>query len=309
MSITYRSISDMNECIIRNLHKFPHDADLIVGVPRSGMLPANLLALYLHKPFTDIDSFIEGRVYSSGSRSDFFQLNNSKKVIIIDDSYKSGDAYTKVQEKLKSLQHPEKYSITYGVVYTSTPGTKIVDYWCEVIDSDRCFQWNLLHHKSIIKNSCFDIDGVLCPNPPVDDDGPQYLKYIKSAPALYIPSVEIDTLVSCRLEKYRAETEKWLKAHNVHYKHLFMLDLPNKSERIKWGKHGEYKAEIYKKSGNILFIESSLAEARVIKQIAHKDVFCTETFEMMNANSPQDKAVHVLRRIKNLIKKVIRIQK
>lgn len=57
MYIEYRSIVDMNNIIVKNLQKLPHDIDLVVGIPRSGMLPANLIALYLNKPFTDIDSF------------------------------------------------------------------------------------------------------------------------------------------------------------------------------------------------------------------------------------------------------------
>ena len=39
----YKSFSDLNSAIIRNLHKFPHDIDIVVGIPRSGMLPANLV--------------------------------------------------------------------------------------------------------------------------------------------------------------------------------------------------------------------------------------------------------------------------
>ena len=45
--MNYRSISDLNNIILQRLSILPRDFDLIVGVPRSGMLPANLLALYL----------------------------------------------------------------------------------------------------------------------------------------------------------------------------------------------------------------------------------------------------------------------
>ncbi|RUU06821.1 phosphoribosyltransferase, partial [Mesorhizobium sp. M7A.T.Ca.TU.009.01.3.2] len=34
----YRSISDMNDAIVRGLHRLPRDIDLVVGVPRSGVL-------------------------------------------------------------------------------------------------------------------------------------------------------------------------------------------------------------------------------------------------------------------------------
>ena len=45
--MNYRNIDDLNHCILQHLSILPRDFDLIVGVPRSGMFPANLLALYL----------------------------------------------------------------------------------------------------------------------------------------------------------------------------------------------------------------------------------------------------------------------
>ena len=42
----YRNIADLNRVILKRLNILPRDFDLIVGIPRSGMLPANLLALY-----------------------------------------------------------------------------------------------------------------------------------------------------------------------------------------------------------------------------------------------------------------------
>ena len=60
--MNYRSLNDLNSTILKQLHLIPRDIDLIVGVPRSGMLPANLLALYLNLPYTDIHSFMNGYI-------------------------------------------------------------------------------------------------------------------------------------------------------------------------------------------------------------------------------------------------------
>jgi adenine/guanine phosphoribosyltransferase-like PRPP-binding protein len=49
----FRSISDLNNCIVASLIKVPRDVDLVVGVPRSGRLPATILALYLTTSPTD----------------------------------------------------------------------------------------------------------------------------------------------------------------------------------------------------------------------------------------------------------------
>lgn len=289
MYINYRSVGDMNESLIKNLYKFPHDIDLVVGIPRSGMLPANLLALYLNKPFTDIDSFIEGRIYSSGERGAYIDRSKSQKVLVMDDSISSGNALNKARTKLQSfINENSKVEILFGTVFATSNSKHLIDYYCELIDGARIFQWNLFHH-GMIEHEIFDIDGVLCPNPPVDDDGPKYLEYISNAPVLYKPTVKIDHIVSCRLEKYRTVTEKWLADNDIKYNKLTMLDFKTKEERIAWGKHGEYKGKIYKESDDVLFMESSLSEAKEIFRISHKPVFCIENFMMINDESTYNK--------------------
>ena len=290
MYLNFRSVGDMSKAILSNLSRFPHDIDLVVGIPRSGMLPANLLALYLNKPFTDIDSFIEGRIYSSGERGAFIDKSKSSKVLIMDDSICSGNALQKAKAKLGDFtERNPQIKLLFGVVFATTKSKELVDYYCEIIDGARIFQWNLFYHSGIIPQSIFDIDGVLCPNPPIDDDGPKYLEYISNAPILYKPTVKIDQLVSCRLEKYRKITEKWLSNNGITYNKLIMLNLKTKEERIAWGKHGEYKGKIYKNSNDILFVESSLSEAKEIFAISNKPVFCTENFMMINKKPSSNK--------------------
>ena len=287
MYFEYRSIEDMNKGIVSNLFKFPQNIDLIVGVPRSGMLPANLLALYLNKPYTDIDSFLEGRVYSTGQRGKYISKTDRSVVLIIDDSVSTGYAICKVKEKLKNKSL--EYNFIYSTVFVAPGSEHLIDIYCEVVHLPRVFQWNLFHHKQFVNNACFDIDGVLCVNPPIDDDGEQYISYLKDAIPYIIPSHEIDTLVTCRLEKYREITENWLNTHHVRYKHLIMLNFNTKAERISWGKHGEYKGQVYKDSKNLLFVESSLSEAMKIAEVSNKIVYCTENFQMIYPHKTYNK--------------------
>lgn len=305
MNIEYKSIADMRLAILHNLHKFPHDIDLVVGIPRSGMLPANLIALYLNKPFTDIDSFVAGRVYSSGERTKFSGEYKSGKVLIVDDSIALGVALGKAKENLANNPSLSDLTLIWSVVYASGEGADKVDVYCEKTGLYRVFEWNIFHHPHFIPHCCCDIDGVLCPNPPIDDDGPLYTEYISKAPILYKPTRKIDTLVSCRLEKYRSITEEWLHSNGIEYGKLIMLNFKNKEERIAWGKHGVYKGEYYKKSDNILFIESSLGEAKDILRVSGKPVFCTENFEMLNNETVSYKTHSKIKKIKAFIKKLI----
>lgn len=308
MNIDYKSIADLRLAILKNLYKFPHDVDLIVGIPRSGMLPANLLALYLNKPYTDIDSFIEGRIYGSGERNKFDKDYSINKIIVIDDSIAKGVAINKAKHKIEQCKLPQ-IEILWAVVYAAAESINEIDIYCEKTGLYRLFEWNLFHHPHFIPHCCCDIDGVLCPNPPIDDDGQQYVDYISKAPVLYRPTRKIDTIVSCRLEKYREITEKWLHINRIEYNKLVMLNIKTKEERIAWGKHGEYKGIIYAKSKNILFIESSISEARTIVKIAKKPVFCTENFEMINDETLSYYVTSSYAKLKKRIKKIIKHNK
>lgn len=267
--MNYRSFADMNTAIVANLHKFPHDVDLVVGVPRSGMLPANILALYLNKPFTSVEQYSNGVIYANGSR--LIDRSEIRKILVVDDSVSSGSAMTAAKELLNGTP-AEK---VYAAVYVTPKGSRLVDIYCEVVKQPRLFQWNVFNTQRI-EHAMFDMDGVLCADPAIDDDGEQYIREITNAKPLYIPKYTIDTIVTCRLEKYRAITEKWLQDHGVQYKHLVMLDLPTRSARLKWGRHGKWKGERYAQSNNTLFYESSLHQARQIKTVTDKPVFCTE---------------------------------
>jgi uncharacterized HAD superfamily protein/adenine/guanine phosphoribosyltransferase-like PRPP-binding protein len=276
----YRNIANMNEAILKRLNILPRDFDLIVGVPRSGMLPANLIALYLSKPFTDIHSFRNGHIYKSGERGQFIDVKEFKKILIVDDSIASGSAMIKAKELVSEVS--ADFDISYCAVYVVPGKEKLVDYYFETVPLPRYFQWNILNH-TVLEKSCFDIDGVLCVDPTEDqnDDGPKYRDFILNADPLYIPKAKIGVLVTSRLEKYRAETEEWMRKNNVKYDKLVMLDLPDMKARQKANNHGAHKANTYKNSAYSLFFESSLSQALEINRITGKPVFCTENFEMI----------------------------
>ncbi|WP_435263109.1 phosphoribosyltransferase family protein [Tenacibaculum sp. nBUS_03] len=275
----YRDINNLNDIILKKIDIIPRDIDLIVGIPRSGMLPANLIALYLNLQYVDIDSFINGTLYDTG-----YRIKNVpkeiKNILIVDDSIGSGKAMQKCREKLKRLK--VNYNIKFCVIYASPEKKNDVDYFFEVVPFPRYFQWNIFNHIDLAK-TCFDIDGVLCPDPTSNqnDDGKEYLEFIKNTPPLYPPGRMIGSIVTSRLEKYRKETEEWLSKNNIKYQELHMLNLPTKEARQKANNHAGFKASIYKSSKYNLFIESSLRQSLAINKICKKPVFCTENFKMI----------------------------
>lgn len=275
----YVTIAELSDMIRQNLWKIPHDIDLVVGIPRSGLMVANIIALYLNKRLSDLDSFIEGRIFACGeNRVSMVSTDQVKRVLVVDDSVHSGTALNKAKRKISHLT--EIYSFFYFSPIVTTTGKQSVDAYSETIDDERIFEWNLFHHPQI-NNSCLDLDGVLCKDPIIDDDGEQYKNFILTTPPLFLPTTTIDTIITCRLEKYRSLTEEWLRQHNIQYNNLIMLNLPTRESRLSWGKHGEYKGDYYKNSSNNLFIESSSVQAQIIASISRKPVICIESNKLV----------------------------
>lgn len=283
--MNYRTVSDMNQVILNRLHILPRDFDLIIGIPRSGMLPANLLALYLSKPYTDIDSFINGHIYKAGERGDFFDIKSFHKILVVDDSVSSGSALAKCKNKLEPLA--KDFDFSYCAIYVIPEKKNLVDYYFDAVPLPRYFQWNILNH-TILQKTCFDIDGVLCvdPDDSQNDDGERYIDFLLNAKPLFTPTCQIGTLVTSRLEKYRPQTEEWLRKNNIKYKKLVMSPHKTMEERQRANSHAINKAAEYKSPEYALFIESSMSQAVEINRITGKPVLCTENFEMIfNARS------------------------
>ncbi|MDS0294258.1 phosphoribosyltransferase family protein [Halogeometricum luteum] len=280
--MNYRSVAELNRGARRLSQKVPRGVDLVVGIPRSGLLAANLLCLNLDVPMTDVEGLCEGRVLQTGHRYDGeASFDDVERVLVVDDSVDSGRQMreTKAQLAEKNLD----FDIEYAAVYVSSKGHQFVDYWVDVVDKPRVFEWNVMHHPDL-KHSCVDIDGVLCRDPTREenDDGPRYREFLQSVEPRVVPTETIGWLVTCRLEKYREETEAWLNEHGVEYENLVMMDHPSKEARQRAGNHAEYKANVYRNTDTKLFIESSPKQAAVICERSKQPVLCYETNELMN---------------------------
>lgn len=296
----YVTIDNLSQMIRSNLWKIPHDIDLVVGIPRSGMVPASIIALLLNTRLTDIDSFTENhRIYSNGlSRGEYVRKHDIGKILVVDDSINRGQSLLNAKQKLQAISD-KGYDFLFCAPIATSQGASMVDIFFTIIDDTRVFEWNILHH-SILGNACVDIDGVLCLDPEEDDDGEKYRTFLQTATPLFLPTCKVDTLISCRLEKYRTLTENWLMQNDVKYNQLIMLDLPDKASRLAWNKHGAYKGEYYKQRTDcVLFIESSMQQAKIIAEISNKAVFCIETNTLTQVTPSISTKKRVLHAIRN----------
>lgn len=277
----YKTYQDLSHTIRTNIYKLPENLDLIVGIPRSGMIPAYMIALCLNKKACSLDEYLLGINPHKGERALNEELIADKRnILIVDDTIHSGVSLNKVKERLKTKDTSHDI-IYFCAIYARDESKLLVDYYFETLSLPRMFQWNYLN-ISWNSKSCFDIDGVLCvdPEPWQNDDGNKYRDFLINAKPLFIPTFKIKALVTSRLEKYRPETEYWLAKHNVQYEKLYMLDLPSKEERIRLKAHASFKAEIYKQIEDAeIFIESNPKQAQEIAMLAKKPAICVETDE------------------------------
>jgi len=276
--MNFRSLDDVTAIIRANLHRLPRDLDAIVAIPRSGLIPASVIALHRNVMLTDVEGFVAGRAFAPGITREKPTLRADpstwNKVLLVDDSVFSGRTFDAVREHLRTAG--TRAQIITCAIFGTRPAHDGVDFVLDVCERPRIFEWNLFHHQHL-SQCCVDIDGVLCvdPLPEENDDGQHYAQFLKSAAPLLVPSVRVGTLVSSRLERYRAETENWLARHGIVYDELRLLNLESAEERRRSKPYAEFKASVYKsKPQHLLFIESNLEQAAKIAELSHRAVLC-----------------------------------
>ncbi|MBY8082155.1 hypothetical protein KW484_13400 [Vibrio fluvialis] len=279
--MNFKTISDVSNLIDSKLHVFLEKKyDLIVGIPRSGLLVGSIVSLKLNLPIVSFQEFMNNSAVKVGitrnSKVSLSLAHDAKKVLLIDDSYNSGRSMEKILKELSEI-NLDNIEIDTAVIYTSQKKMDDVDFFLEYVPQPRAFEWNLFHSK-VVNKILFDIDGVVCVDPTdkENDDGNEYKKFLLTAKPKHIPSHQVKGFVTSRLERYRPETTKWLSDNGIEFQSLIMSNHESAEQRKKANDHGYHKGIIYKDSDAILFIESDSKQAREISKISGKNVYCID---------------------------------
>ena len=271
--MNYTSIADLANTIRLNAYKVPSDVRLIVGVPRSGMMAALMLGEILHKPVIDLYGFLRSQTPFVGSRGKHMRVDG-RKVLVLDDTVYSGRSFARVRTEIGMRDN-----VIYGCVYAEgKDATQMVDVFFENnYDKNEelwhLYEWNILHHgEKLSSRTMFDLDGVLCADPPDERDTDAYEAYIENATPMVLPTTPIGAIVTFRKEKYRAITEAWLNRYGIEYGALYMAtdDYWRNEQEAAAYKHYRYAASKWAK----LFIESSAKQAEIIAKTTGKPVWC-----------------------------------
>ena len=248
----------------------PMEYDVIVGVPRSGLFIANIMASKLGKPLSTPDLIIQKKVWMSSQVS---SPNNFDKILLVEDSAGVGRQIHSAYDLIRKYLPDSK--ITKASLIVTPEGRKHFDLYYKVIPWPMLSEWNIMHYK-IFNTVAFDIDGVLCEDyfATSDLDENLYKKWLLTAKPFLIPAYEIDYVITNRLEKYRPETTKWLEEHKVKYKKLIMWDIKKKEDRI--GLYAEHKVKMVIDLEPDYMIESNAHIAKTIHERTYIPVVCTE---------------------------------
>jgi adenine/guanine phosphoribosyltransferase-like PRPP-binding protein len=271
--------------ILNLIAKIPPDITAIAGVARSGLSAATMLSMYLHLPMVTIRQTMNDVVQTGNG----WRLGGTKhvnprteKILVVDDTVMTGNSL----KAIKPLIDREFGNAVYAAIYVNPKALQKPDIWSVDLPWPHILEWNVFN-SILSPSAAMDFDGILCHDcpPGSDDDGPKYLEFIRNAMPLYVPRrCPIPLIVTARIEKYRADTEDWLRRHGIRWNRLVMHPAATLAER-RCDNIAAYKARHYSAwaakhkatPGPIIFFESEDGQARKIATLSKLLTICPHT--------------------------------
>lgn len=253
----------------------PPDIDALVGISRSGMIVAPLLASSLHVPLYCASEDKGVFCCGGGWRATRLDPTPPKRVLLVDDTSCTGRSMEKLLPWVRVAFIGA--AVETAVVYATPETAADLTYMAKELPQPHYLEWNFFN-SGFINSSAFDMDGILCEDVPLesDDDGEAYAECLRTIRPKYMPRRQpIPAILTGRLEKYRKLTTDWLIAHGIAAVRLIMWPWTFQ-DRARPGALVRWKAEQYGRMALPLLIESDPRQAEPIAAIAGKSVLCPE---------------------------------
>jgi orotate phosphoribosyltransferase len=248
----------------------------VFGVARSGMIPAAAIACAMSAELWTIDIHSRKiREAGTGFRMGAVAVPDDAPSLIVDDSAYTGRSLEDAAAAVSALDcRPLKCA-----VYTSPKMTRKLDLFAAVL-REHVFEWNV-GAAPYSDSLGFDLDGILCRDftEAEDDDGPRYLETMRSIRPSPIRIRRPASIITARLERYRAETEAWLRRHGHAWRSLDLGPWSSPAERT-FEAIVEWKAERIVSRNLSTFVESCPHLALALHQRTGRTVACPATREL-----------------------------
>lgn len=282
----YVRTAELAAATVKLIPQIPRDVMGVAGIPRSGMLPASILASHLHVPLYECVPNSGLRRITNGIRGHGFHVDKQSQgpILIVDDTIYSGFA---MRSARNGMGERKAY---YAAIFVRPSKASEVDFFAEILPSPHLLEWNLWSsgmtcgtaaNPSFLGGLATDLDGVLCEDFLRDgDDTPagdeRYRRaLIDARPLVTAGLYPIPLIVTYRLERFRAETEDWLRRNRILWDKLVMH--PAERFRDRNFVVPQLKIDAYAESPCSLFVESDSAQAMVIRQATGRPVLDMET--------------------------------
>jgi len=133
--MNYRSYNQLIKDTKDLISNLPNKYDLIISLPRSGNIPANIIGFHFNIKVKTIYEFINDPTFSNSLTTRDISDKPIKNVLVVDDTILSG--FT--MKKAKALLSSYDYNFEYAVVYTNER-TDAVDHYQWTVPTPRLFE-------------------------------------------------------------------------------------------------------------------------------------------------------------------------
>lgn len=265
--IEYVSTRQLTHDILSLAGRLPPDISGVVGIPRSGLIPASHLACLLHLPLHALapSGLVDvGHGYRLGSQ------RPAGRLCVVDDTIQTGHSIRRAKKLWRKLGLSE--ALWVGC-YVTPANLSEVDLAGRELRANHWLEWNW-PNSTLSPLLATDFDGVLCRDLPPQTNWGSHAEYaaaIASARPLYLMRrAPVPLVVTARPEAMREATQAWCARHGVQVERLEMWPGGARSQAAI----AAWKAEIYGRSNLAIYVESDPALAAKIWQHCRRPVLC-----------------------------------
>ena len=134
----------------------------VIGIPRSGMLPASMIAMWLNLPLYFLDPQNNLLPMSAATKFGGIRMSHYKgsngRLLVVDDTVYAGTA----MKNIKSRLNEDAY---FCSVYLRPASELKPDFYARELNPPHLLEWNLFN-CTYIETALLDFDGIFCPNVP-----------------------------------------------------------------------------------------------------------------------------------------------
>lgn len=278
------SVEDLAAAARRLAQELPSERfGVVIGLARSGLVPAAIIASLWHKPMLVASPTTAGVSHiGHGWRLKDAAQAQQPLMLLVDDSAAYGSTIRHTVERLeRSL---DVRLIKTAVCFAAPEALDVVDYAANILSRPHYFEW-CLANTGWIRTFAFDFDGVICEDPTMPDSTPEYQRFLQTARPYLLPLRHEVTIITARHESHREATMEWLRRHGVNVRRLMMWEDDAHARWATPDRVAMWKADCLlklRKNGITGYIESDEVQARLIADKTGFPVICTSAKRVFN---------------------------